>query len=111
MDGDIHAVALVARENTGEQRCDVRRNNMSDVIYREISLPESVTVGIQNLMRYYGLRFGAIDMAVAVTGSWYFLEINPNGQWAWLDMAAGTDVAASFVKSFSERKQSTALAR
>jgi hypothetical protein len=29
-------------------------------------------------MNHYGLRFAAIDMAVAVTGEWFFFEINPN---------------------------------
>jgi glutathione synthase/RimK-type ligase-like ATP-grasp enzyme len=110
MDEDIHAVALIAREKTGKQRCDVRRNNMSGVTYQEIQLPENVRVSLQKLMRQYGLRFGAIDMAVATTGEWYFFEINPNGQWAWLDMSAGTNIAASFIKAFSTGKQSIAPA-
>ena len=40
-------------------------------------------------------------MVVDRAGNSYCLEINPNGQWAWLDMAAGSDIAASFVKAFS----------
>jgi glutathione synthase/RimK-type ligase-like ATP-grasp enzyme len=74
---------------------------MSDVVYRPIALPEETTIAIRKLMAYYGLRFGAIDMTVANNGDWYFLEINPNGQWAWLDMTAGANIAASFVKMFS----------
>lgn len=108
MDGNIHAVAIVAREKSGEQRCDVRRNNMSDAIYQKISLPNVVRQSIERIMQHYRLRFGAIDMAVSNAGDWFFFEINPNGQWAWLDMVAGTNIAESFVKSFSQYKQSVA---
>ncbi|MFI2291139.1 hypothetical protein [Streptomyces niveus] len=27
--------------------------------------------------------YGAFDFAVTASGDWYFLECNPNGQWAW----------------------------
>ena len=101
VDSDIHAVELLACDAVGKQRCDIRRNNMSDVAYRPISLPTEVQVALQKLMAHYRLRFGAIDMAVAKNGDWFFFEINPNGQWAWLDMTAGTNIAASFVKAFS----------
>ena len=59
-------------------------------------------------MEHYELRFGAIDMVVSAAGDWYFLEINPNGQWAWLDMTAGTNIAASFLQAFSEKRGSVA---
>jgi hypothetical protein len=75
---------------------------MSDVSYRDIMLPEKVEDGVHRLMAHYRLRFAAIDMAVATTGEWYFFEINPNGQWAWLDITAGTHIASSFVKCFSD---------
>jgi len=102
VDSDIHAVELLAGDAPGEQRCDIRRNNMNDVVYRPITLPADVKAALCKLVAHYGLRFGAIDMTVANSGDWYFLEINPNGQWAWLDMTAGTKIASSFVKTFSE---------
>jgi glutathione synthase/RimK-type ligase-like ATP-grasp enzyme len=102
MDSDIHAVELRASDKPGEQRCDIRRNNMSDVSYRQISLPAAVKNGIRKLLTHYGLRFAAIDMAVSTRGEWFFFEVNPNGQWAWLDITGRMNIAASFVKSFSE---------
>jgi len=32
-----------------------------------------------------------------------FFEVNPNGQWAWLDLSGGMNIAASFVKTFSKQ--------
>ena len=102
VDGHVHAVTLTARERDGTQRCDIRRNNMEDVEYEEITLPTEIADKIQALMGRYGLRFAAIDMAVGTDGAWYFFEVNPIGQWAWLDLAAGTDIAGSFVKVFRD---------
>jgi hypothetical protein len=102
VDHDTHAVELIARESDGSQRCDIRRNNMEDVSYRVVNLPEDVEQRIRALAAHYGLRFAAIDMAVTRNGEWVFFEINPNGQWAWLDLAGNTSIAASFVNAFHE---------
>jgi Prokaryotic glutathione synthetase, ATP-grasp domain len=86
IDGQIHPIEIIAKETDGRQRCDIRRNSMNDVTYSSINLPIDVEVKIKHLMRAYRLRFAAIDMALTDSGEWYFLEINPNGQWAWLDL-------------------------
>ena len=102
VDTDIHAIELTAKDANGQQRCDIRRNNMLDVTYRAISLPEDVTAAVRKLVYFYGLRFAAIDMAVAEDEQWYFFEVNPNGQWAWLDLCGGASIYKSFIASFSE---------
>jgi len=100
VDGDFHAVELVAKERDGSQRCDIRRNNMDDVNYRLTTLPTDVESRLRDMMGLYYIRFAAIDMAVSNDGRWYFLEVNPNGQWAWLDLGGVTDIARSFVHIF-----------
>lgn len=101
VDSEIHAVSLKAKDTNGVQRCDIRRDNMSDVLYETMTLPDRVEQAVRHLMRLYELRFSAIDMAVTNDGEWYFLEINPNGQWAWLDLCAGQRIIESFAKAFS----------
>ena len=100
---DKHAVGvgLVGKEQDGSQRLDIRRDNMSDVEYVEANIPAEITESLLKLISSYNLRFAAIDMAVDVNGNWVFFEINPNGQWAWLDIAGGSDIAKAFVDSFS----------
>lgn len=101
VDNDMHALALHASDGDGQQRCDIRRNNMTDVAYNQIKLPPPISNFVSRLVNRYELRFAAIDMAVDVDGNWVFFEVNPNGQWAWLDLSAGAKIATSFVKSFS----------
>jgi hypothetical protein len=107
VDGEIHTFELTAKDLDGKQRCDIRRNNMSDVVYREICPPQDIVACLHRLMKHYGLRFAAIDMAVADDGEWYFFEVNPNGQWAWLDLCAGATIYESFCKSFSADAKSS----
>lgn len=103
VDENIHAVKLYAADESGLQCCDIRHNNMANVRYHSIDLPVEISEKVNNLMKFYGLRFGAIDMAVSQTGEWVFFEINPNGQWAWLDLVGGESIGLSFMKSFKEQ--------
>jgi hypothetical protein len=100
-DEQVDAVALFAEGDDGGQRLDIRRDNMADVRYSSIEVPEEVQRSILSMVKSYGLRFSAIDMAVTSKNEWMFFEVNPNGQWAWLDLAGGCDIAGSFVKAFS----------
>lgn len=99
VDDHITAVSLTAKDADGSQRLDIRRDNMRDVRYAPLSAPSHVAHGVRELMRGYGLRFGAIDFAIDSDGRWAFFEVNPNGQWAWLDLAGASDVGASFVEA------------
>jgi len=41
------------------------------------------------------LRFSAIDLVEATDGDFWFLEANPNGQWAWIEQRTGAPVSAA----------------
>ncbi|MGD0572910.1 MAG: hypothetical protein ABSB11_07790 [Sedimentisphaerales bacterium] len=98
LDGIIVATGIRAIENDGSQRLDIRRNNMSDVEYFPLKLPHDVSTSVRSLIKSYGLRFAALDFGVTKSGEWFFFEINPNGQWAWLDLYGKADIASVFIK-------------
>lgn len=89
VDGTLEAAELRA-DDAGTPRLDIRRNNMADVTYRQIELPRRLVGRILRLVRSYGLRFAALDFLRHSDGEFVFLELNPNGQWAWLDQAGVT---------------------
>lgn len=68
------------------------------VIYRDIGLPVGVTNMCIELMESLGLTFGAIDMAYS-RGEYYFLEINPTGEWSWLVSALGLPIDTALVEA------------
>ncbi|MDP6635322.1 MAG: hypothetical protein QGG42_10515 [Phycisphaerae bacterium] len=104
VDSDIHAVELSRRDDHGTQLQDIRRDNMTGVEYTHILIPEDVENCLLKLLRSYSLRFAAVDFVIDRLGEWYFLEINPNGQWAWLDLAGGTRISDSFIQAFRSDK-------
>lgn len=101
LDGHMTAVSLTASDPDGIQRLDIRRNSMEDVKYASVPIPDGVARGIRKLVRDLGLRFAAIDLAIDESGDWTFFEVNPNGQWAWPDLAGASDVGQMFVDVLS----------
>lgn len=59
------------------------RMNKDNVVFEESELPKAVLDGCLELVNRLGLVFGAIDL-VQSNDQYYFLEINPNGEWGWL---------------------------
>jgi glutathione synthase/RimK-type ligase-like ATP-grasp enzyme len=50
---------------------------------------------VRALLDRLGLRFGALDFVVTPDGEWWFLECNPNGQWAWIEDETGLPIASA----------------
>ncbi len=50
-----------------------------------VSLPNHVEEKLLLMMDSMGLKFGAIDMIQTPGDEYIFLEVNPGGQWLWLD--------------------------
>jgi hypothetical protein len=55
------------------------------VTWEPHALPEALEDALIGVVADLGLRFGAIDVIVRPDGEHVFLELNPSGQWAWLD--------------------------
>jgi hypothetical protein len=102
VDNEVHCVALSTDNGSTEGPIDIRRDNMAGVIYTRLSPPSRVADALRALLQSYNLRFGAFDLAVTDDGDWVFFELNPNGQWAWLDLVAACDIGASFISAFAE---------
>jgi glutathione synthase/RimK-type ligase-like ATP-grasp enzyme len=64
-------------------------------------LPSSVEACCARLVRAFGLRFGGIDLAVDEEERHWFLELNPNGEWGWLQRA-GLPIAEALADVFTE---------
>lgn len=58
---------------------------LGNVFVNPIATPADVEKGILSFVRNTGVCFGSIDFAVDANGEWWFLEINEQGQFLWLD--------------------------
>lgn len=75
--------------HAGTERAHVDwRSDYDALRYQLIELPPQVADGIHALMRRFGLLYAALDFVVSPNG-WVFLELNPGGQYGWLEAATG----------------------
>jgi len=61
------------------------------------NLPKEIEGLCRRLVKNNGLLFGAIDL-VECKGKFVFLEINPNGEWGWLQKPNGLPIAETLCK-------------
>lgn len=88
---------------------DWRHSQHVNIPHKVHSLPESLAKRCLKLVKVLGLEFGAIDMILTPDGDYYFLEINPNGQWAWIEKRTGLRIAEAITdllcqESHADRK-------
>lgn len=50
------------------------------------------------LVKRLGLKYGAIDIVLNKKGEFWFLEINPNGQWAFIEEDTGQPIGKALAK-------------
>ena len=66
--------------------------------HEPFNLPNIITKHILTLMKTWKLKFAAIDMIVTPSGEYVFLEVNPNGQWGWIETLTGMPITDSLVE-------------
>ncbi|MEU9130385.1 ATP-grasp ribosomal peptide maturase [Kitasatospora sp. NPDC048540] len=71
------------------------RSEYRNLTYEPVDCPEPIRAALLRFLDEFGLRFGAFDFAVTPEGEWWFLECNPNGQWAWLEAAASLPITSA----------------
>lgn len=77
------------------------RSDLAAVTYTRVDVPGVVRSGVNALMSRLGLRFGALDFVVDPDDRWWFLEVNPNGQWAWIEDATGLPIASAITDALT----------
>ncbi len=83
--------------NNGEKiEGDWRKTPKQNLVYSPCDLPEELTKSLVKLMDDLGLNFGGIDLAFS-KGEYYFIEVNPTGEWGWLVKTAGFPIAETIV--------------
>ncbi|VVE28535.1 hypothetical protein PIN31009_03497 [Pandoraea iniqua] len=70
------------------------RTREANVSLEACDLPESIEHLCREFVFRAGLTFGAIDL-VEHAGQFYFLEINPNGEWGWLEKTARVPISSA----------------
>jgi glutathione synthase/RimK-type ligase-like ATP-grasp enzyme len=63
--------------------------------WRPYQLPFEVEEKILRLMDYFSLNYGAIDFILTPDNRHVFLELNPSGEFFWLERAPGLPISGA----------------
>lgn len=93
--GDQVFAAKLATEGVAKAEIDWRRATLDDLPHEPMTMPDNLSRACVDMCRHFNLRFGAFDFIVDRQNVWYFLEVNPNGQWLWIEHRAGWPLSAA----------------
>ena len=68
------------------------RLQKNEIEYSSFQLPDELLSHIDDMMKKLGLNFGGIDLVFS-KGEYYFIEVNPTGEWGWLQNQAGLKIS------------------
>ncbi|MDJ0620554.1 MAG: hypothetical protein QNJ63_28105 [Calothrix sp. MO_192.B10] len=74
-------------------RHDWRRYDRNETPYLPHALPLEIAKHCIALVNRLELCYGAIDMVLTPEGRYIFLEINPNGQYLWIEYETGLPIS------------------
>lgn len=95
--GDQTFAAAIDSQSDPETQVDWRVGSKADLAHAVHELPCDVHQMCIEVVRQLGLRFGAIDLVLDIAGTYWFLEVNPNGQWGWIEKRTGQPIASAIV--------------
>jgi len=90
--GEVFAAEILSQERESS-RTDWRATDDPHLVHRIHELPVEIENLCRKLTTNLGLSFGAIDLVLKPDGSYIFLEINPNGEWVWLEDQLGFPIS------------------
>ncbi|MEV6228726.1 MvdC/MvdD family ATP grasp protein [Saccharopolyspora shandongensis] len=86
---------FAARIDTAEGRSDLDSRLDLDAPCHPHALPPEVRERLLGLMRALGLRFGTVDLKITEQGEHVFFEVNPQGQFLYIEILTGLGISAA----------------
>jgi glutathione synthase/RimK-type ligase-like ATP-grasp enzyme len=90
----LFAVAIDSQSDPAAS-VDWRRTDNEDLPHSSHALPPRLEELCLAYVSALGLHYGAIDLVLTPDGEYVFLEINPNGQWVWMEEKLGLPISGA----------------
>lgn len=98
VENNVFSVAINSQEFEST-KTDWRHSAVTNLEHEVFALPDDIADQCREIVKRLGLRYGAIDLVLDPSGKFWFLECNPNGQWAWIEHRTKLPIAAAIVTS------------
>ncbi|MCK6611821.1 MAG: hypothetical protein L6Q78_12375 [Bacteroidia bacterium] len=92
--GDLVFSAAVYSQADEETKNDWRKKKLK---FEPVEIPNEIQQKCITLLKELDLKFGAIDLIKTPNEEYVFLEINPNGQWAWIETQTGQKISDAII--------------
>ncbi len=67
------------------------------LIHERAELPKTIEQKCLSIVKHFGLNYSSIDLVQSCQGEYFFLELNPNGQWAWIEQLTGYPIRDTII--------------
>lgn len=101
VDDEIFPTRIFSNE-TSEASLDWRfeQINGEHLRHETFKLPPDLETLCLELPKRMGLRYSSMDLIEDKEGVFWFLELNPNGQWAWIEQLTGCKIRDAIIRAF-----------
>ena len=89
----VFAASIDTSEASELAKIDWRHYDWGNTPYYKIKLPDQINQKLLTMNKKLGLVYGAYDLIKSKTGEYYFLEVNPLGQWLWVEDLTGLKIS------------------
>jgi glutathione synthase/RimK-type ligase-like ATP-grasp enzyme len=80
---------------------DWRKYDFDRVRHEQFDLPIQVKEKLLFFMKACKIHFGAIDMILTPAGEYYFLEVNPSGQYGWIESLTAMPISRAIAETLT----------
>ena len=91
----IFACAIHSQEDEWTKHDWRRYPDLSRLKHETYALPDDIESKLVRLMDELGLNFGAVDLILTPDQRYVFLEVNPSGQWGWIEELTGMRISSA----------------
>jgi glutathione synthase/RimK-type ligase-like ATP-grasp enzyme len=84
--------------DASDENVDWRAAPPAQLQYTPHSLPAAVSKACSRVVDALGLAYGAIDLLLTSDGRYVFLEVNPSGQWGWIERETGQPISRELAR-------------
>jgi glutathione synthase/RimK-type ligase-like ATP-grasp enzyme len=90
----------IESQKSSQTKDDWRRYDFDNVPHYPREIPVAIKEKLIKFLKTANLKFGAFDMVLTPDNRYVFLEVNPNGQWYWIEHLTNLPITDTLVSLF-----------
>ena len=98
---------FAAKISTAEGRAGVDSRMDMDALYEQHRLPTEIRDRLLAFMDRMGLVYGTIDLKITDGGEYVFLEVNPQGQFLYVEILTGMPITEAMAALLAQQSGTT----